>query len=206
MASDVDISNLALAHLGDDALVSSISPPDNSVQAMHCQRFYPIARDQLLAAAEWRFATRREALQTIDVDLPDQWKYAYALPNGCLEPKRVLMPGSASDATGEDFLVESLDTGDAVLYTNAGEATLVFVAAITDTTKFSALFTTALARLLASYLAGPIIKGTTGMQVSQAQLKQFAQFDYPMAAAADARAQKRSDYLDFTPSSIEARA
>ena len=48
MASEVDICNLALGHLGDNATVASLNPPEGSVQAQHCARFYPIARDALL--------------------------------------------------------------------------------------------------------------------------------------------------------------
>ena len=40
-----------LGHIGDAATVSSINPPEGSAQAEHCARFYPIARDALLAAS-----------------------------------------------------------------------------------------------------------------------------------------------------------
>ena len=50
MASDVDVCNLALAHLGDEATVASISPPEGSAQAGHCARFYPMARDSASSA------------------------------------------------------------------------------------------------------------------------------------------------------------
>ena len=45
MATEVDICNLALAHLGDDATIASIKPPEGSAQAEKSARFYPIARD-----------------------------------------------------------------------------------------------------------------------------------------------------------------
>jgi hypothetical protein len=207
VASSVDICNLALAHLGDEALVSAIEPPDGSVQAMHCQRFYPIARDALLSMHPWGFATRRAALVAIvNAAQPPQWAFSYALPNLCLAPKRVLLPDSPLDAEGEDFLIETLADGTPVLYTNAEYATLVFTASVSDTTKFTPLAVNALARLLASYLAGPIIKGDAGKKESAAHYKAFLQIDFPLAAGADANAQKRSDYPDFTPSSIGARA
>ena len=59
MASDVEICNLALSHLGDTATVASIDPPEGSAQAEHCARFYPIARDALLEKHDWSWATRR---------------------------------------------------------------------------------------------------------------------------------------------------
>jgi hypothetical protein len=41
VASSVDIANLALAHLGDEAAVTSFDPPDGSAQAEHCARLLP---------------------------------------------------------------------------------------------------------------------------------------------------------------------
>ena len=43
MATEVDICNLALAHLGDDATIATIKPPEGSAQAEKAARFYPIA-------------------------------------------------------------------------------------------------------------------------------------------------------------------
>jgi hypothetical protein len=62
VASEVDICNLALGHIGDSATVSSINPPEGSAQAEHCSRFYPIARDSLLEMHNWGFATKRTNL------------------------------------------------------------------------------------------------------------------------------------------------
>ena len=59
---EVTICNLALSHLGDTAAVASIKPPDSSVQAQLCARFYWVARNALLEMAAWGFATRRVVL------------------------------------------------------------------------------------------------------------------------------------------------
>jgi hypothetical protein len=50
MSSVIDICNLALSHIGQAADVSSIDPPENSIEAEYCARFYPMARDTLLEA------------------------------------------------------------------------------------------------------------------------------------------------------------
>lgn len=212
MASAIDISNLALAHLGDSANVAAISPPDGSAQSKHCARFYPIARDALLEMHTWSFAKRRASLSLLDLDnisdggeLPESWGFGYAWPSDCLKPIAVLLPGATDDTDGEDFVTETLANGTKVIFTNAEDATLVYTKAITDTTKFSPLFVNALARLLASYLAGPIIKGVSGMQVSKAMMQMFM-VEYGQAAAVDANAQQKNAYEDFTPSSIKARA
>jgi hypothetical protein len=77
MAAEVDICNAALGHLGDEATVAAITPPDGSVQAGHCARFYPMARDELLEMHTWRFNTQRAVL-ALSPSPPAGWAFAYA--------------------------------------------------------------------------------------------------------------------------------
>lgn len=225
MASEVDICNLALGHIGDEASVAAINPPDSSAQAEHCARFYPIARDRLLAGHAWSFATKRIALAELSTDeLPATWAYAYSLPADCVTPISILLPVIASsqipvsqfssyppipntpdDNATQDFIVEALQTGEQVIYTNVANAELRYIYRCIDTTKFGPLVVDALARLLASYLAGPVIKGTAGMEVSKAHLSQYIKVDLPAAQAADARARKQNLYKDFIPEGLRAR-
>lgn len=204
MASDVDICNLALGYLGDSANVSSINPPD-SVQAEHCARFYPLARDALLNMHNWGFATRRILPASIAVppEAAGMWAFAYIAPDDSLTITRVYdptmsddlvmsipqpydgwWPGSTSypaqsslttgDIVPQPFSVETDASGNDIIYTNQAGAAISYTSSISDTTKFSPSFTVALAWLLASYLAGPIIKGTEGIKMAQACLKAFA--------------------------------
>lgn len=205
MASDVDICNLALGHLGDEATVSDIEPSDGSPQADHCARFYPVARNALLERHAWGFATKRVVLAEVDNEL-DSWGYAYALPSQCLKPLSVLNPESTDDNDTEDFIIETDVNGTEVLYTNVEEATLRYISLVTDTTKFTPLFTVALARLLASYLGGPIIKGETGMKIARAQLTWFEEVDFPKATASNANAGQSNPYTSSTPAGITSRA
>jgi hypothetical protein len=91
-----------------------------------------------------------------------------------------------------------------VLYTNVETAVLRYIADVDDTTKFSPSFTACLARLLASYLAGPIIKGETGANVGAAQLKLFAG-EYATATKLNANVGKRDAYQTRLPDWIAAR-
>lgn len=165
MASEIDICNLALARLGDSATVSSISPPEGSAQAEHCKRFYPIARDALLELHDWHFATRRKVLAAISGEWAP-WSYAYAPPADCLRVVAILPPESAETET-QPFERELGPVGEAVILTNQEEAVARFVAKVTDTTRFSPLFVDALAWLLASHLAGPLLKGDAGIKMTQ---------------------------------------
>ncbi len=179
MASVVDICNLALAHLGDNATVASISPPEGSAQAEHCARFYPIARDSLLNMHAWSFAMRRASLAAV-ANAWSTWQYAYALPADCLTAMAVLAPDAADDysthftppsaptwyfaptvAAGtyapQNFTVEA-----GVVYTNQENAVLRYLGLEVDTTRYPPLFVMALSWHLASMLAGPLIKGDVG--------------------------------------------
>lgn len=204
MSSDVDLCNLALSHLGDEAEVTAINPPDGTAQAAQCGRFYPLARDSLLEMHPWTFATVRISLATlVDASRPE-WTYAYSLPARCLKPLAVLPPDVVDDTATYEYIVESNEGGTRVIYTNVESATLRYTQRVEDVTKFPHSFATALARLLASYLAGPIIKGTTGMQVSQAQLKIFA-YELGVARTSDANVGKRNTYRDRLSSTELAR-
>lgn len=186
MASVVDICNLALSHVGDQANVSSIDPPEGSAQSEHCARFYPIARDSLLEMAYWNFTARRVDLALVTMNWPE-WQYAYALPADLLNVMGVLPHDAADDYSTrfvptdtpdfahnyspvisagryvpQPYTVETQADGTSVLFTNVENAVLRYNAYVTDPTQFSPLFTMALTWHLASMLAGPIIKGAEG--------------------------------------------
>lgn len=190
MASEVDIANLALARLGDDATVSELDPPEGSTQAENCATFYPIARDSLLEMHNWKFATTRIALASVDLPSNPGWLYAYQEPSDCIQLLAVLPPDApdnysvqlgnvSSFFTGaavtpntsldntvlyvpQDYAMETDDSGNSIILTNQEEATGRFVKRIKDTTRFSPLFIDTLAWYLASMLAGPLLKGDVG--------------------------------------------
>lgn len=172
MASEVDICNLALARLGDNATVASIDPPEGSAQAEHCARFYAIARDSLLEMHAWKFATRRVQLAQLSAESWN-WSFAYAEPNDSLKLLAVLPVSADSDADTQEYETETDSSGNPIILTNQEAASLRYVANVTDTTVFSPLFVDSLAWLLASYLAGPVIKGDTGAAMSRTCLQSF---------------------------------
>jgi hypothetical protein len=204
MASVVDVCNTALSHLGDEAEVISITPPDGTTQSSHCGRFYPIARDKLLEMHPWTFATVRVSLAVVAAGAPSEWTYAYTLPAKCLKPHAVYRPDALDDSRGEDFIVESDSDGNSIVYTNVADAVLRYTRLVEDSTKFTPGFVVALARLLASYLSGPIVKGTTGIQVAQSQLRIFA-LELADAKTQDSNTGQRSNYKNRLSSTELAR-
>lgn len=216
MASVSDICNMALSHIGSDTVVTSISPPDGSVEAGHCARFYPIARTEALEAHPWTWSKTRKALATV-TNPSEVWTYAYALPSDCLRPLRVLQQTSVfefvtwpfveivtadelqlwTERGSADFEIE-----DGVLLTHEPDAVLLYTRDVTDTTKFSTDFLVYLSYLLASFLAGPIIKGDAGAQAS-ARWRQAARALKGEAAASDANGS--AERAEHTPEFIRRR-
>lgn len=172
MASVIDICNLALAHIGDRANITSIDPPEGSAQAEHCARFYPMARNSLLNMHPWAFAQKRAVLADISATIvpPAKWQYTYAAPGDVVKILGVYDPNAMYDENKAEFECELSGTTQ-VIYANPEAAIVRYVALVTDSATFPPLFTEALAWLLASYLAGPIIKGTEGMRVSGEAMK-----------------------------------
>lgn len=219
MASEVDIANLALGHLGDTATVTSLDPPEGSAQAEHCARFYPIARDALLEMHEWRFATRRTNLAELTNESA-QWLHAYARPTGCLKVIAVLdstasddlaanyysgstvLPPTASVPAPQSFECEINSSGAQVILTNQATAMVRYTKQVTDTTTFPPMFVLALSWQLASFMAGPILKGDVGAAEAK-RCAQMAGVWLTKAAASDADQKHRE--VVHTPSWIGVR-
>ena len=216
MASVTDFCNVALSHIGADATVVSISPPDGSVEAGYCARFYPIARRELIEAHSWAFAKTRATLAEV-ANPSTVWEYAYALPSDCIKVLRVLtqadldafllldsvetkwtMFDSVDEHAAAPFEVE-----EGVILTNEPEAVLIYRRDVTDTSKYPPLFGTALGYTLAGFLAGPIIKGLDGAKVG-ASLREQGFGMLAKAAASDANA--NTENFVWVPGQFRARA
>lgn len=201
-ASDVDIVNMALGHLGDRANVSSISPSDGSAQADAAARVYSHIRDWLLERFAWKFALRRATLaERSDVTIGG-WDHVYAEPNNCLRIVNILPSGYLTDNAGADYETETDETGQGLIVTDAQDATARFIARITDPGKFTPGFTEALSWFLAAALAGPIIKGETG-RAEAVRCIQMASLAFSSAAGLSANQSRKR--LEHIPAFIAAR-
>lgn len=202
MASVVDICNLALSHLGDRATVASIDPPEGSAQAEHCARHYPQARDTALQEYTWGFSTTRRALAQMTSPVPG-WSYAYALPADALIAFEVLPEGSMTTIGKIGFDMEADDlTGLPLVLTQEPNAVIRYGRRITDASRFSPLFVDALSWLLASKLAGPVVKGKAGADQAARCYQIYQQI---LAKAATKDANQSTTSQAFVPSSIAAR-
>lgn len=219
MASAVEICNMALAHVGAaTTLVTAIDPPDGSTYAGYCAQFYPQARREMLDMPN-AFTWSKRRAQLSQVGNPSTiWNYAYALPSDCLNAKRVLQQPLVANnpffwpytwAVSWDQLQLFNELGSAdfqiengVLLTNEPNAVLLYTIDVEDTARFSPTFVTALSYLLASFLAGPIIRGRPGAQTA-GQLRQIATEMARNAGADDAN--NSAQPAEFLPEAIRVR-
>lgn len=186
---EVDICNAALSLIGDTAQVTSIDPEDGTPQSALCARFYARARDAVLESGQWGFAMRRVAGEPLDSPT-ENWGFAYRRPDDALKVVSVLPTGLGDDypTVGampqypRETMTEFLATGVApastsvtpyqyqqenahdgvILLTNVEDAEIRYVARVTNTRTYPAIFVEAVAYRLASMLAGATISGDVG--------------------------------------------
>lgn len=201
MQSIVDICNTALRYLGDDASISEINPPDGSPQSENCAALYPKARDEVLEQHAWRFANARQALTALSVTV-EGWGYAYAAPSDMICPRAIIPGGWQRDDDPVDFTTEIDANGDTLILTDTPSATLRYTRAITNPALFTPLFCEAVSWLLASKLAGPILKGDAGRTATAECYKMFV---YSLNRAKEIDANAQHVPAPSKPSWIEAR-
>ncbi|HWV38853.1 MAG TPA: hypothetical protein VN033_10305 [Vulgatibacter sp.] len=157
--SEVAICNVALARIGVSAPISSLD--EASAEATNCKTLYAPARDTVLAAAPWPFATRRALLAEVAApsdppyaDTSTGWAHRYALPVDCLVAREV-WSGQRNPLERVPFAVEFGGLGR-VLLTDQADAQLIYTAKVVDPASFDPGFDDALAWHLAADLALPL--------------------------------------------------
>ena len=126
MASEIEICNRALQHLGQ-ARINSLDEPVRS--ARECKFSYPIARDALLEAHSWNFALTTATFAS-------EGAGRFLLPSDFLTMHKVGAPAWRQE--GKHLIAEQ-----------AGALTLTYVQRVEDPNEMPALFREALGYRLA---------------------------------------------------------
>ena len=153
MATEVSICSNALRRLGDDPITSLT---DDTERARLCNSFYEDSRDAVLRSHPWNFAITRASLAKLSTAPAYGFANQFALPTNpyCL---RVL----GMEYEDYIFKVENVATHGRVLLTDEATANIIYVARITDTNLFDAMFVDVLTQKLAVDLAYPVTNSTT---------------------------------------------
>lgn len=80
---------MSLMHLSVGKQISSFN--EKSEEARACALFYDTAKDEVLRAFAWPFATLTVSLQLVQQQPTPEWGYSYRLPSDCLAARRLLL-------------------------------------------------------------------------------------------------------------------
>lgn len=144
--TDIQICNLALARLGD-ARITALT--DATAQAQYCSLFYSQTLEELQSEFDWQFCRKQVNLTSGTAPLTG-YSLQYALPSDFI---RALRLGNI-DASENFGSWEIIGTN---LHTNfTSPVALDYIALVTTTTSFPAIFVEALSMKLAAVLAMPL--------------------------------------------------
>lgn len=166
MATLDDICNMALAEIAAGPITDMT---DNSIEGREVSRFAAPLLAEVSLWSDWSWAVTRAALTEVTNDRPAEWTHAYAVPSNCARPLAVRavqddaaflpcggpFPFPVHDAFPLAFLHEG-----GLIYANASDATLVYVAMLSDPTSLPPLVQRAFVLELAARVAIPIRKDT----------------------------------------------
>lgn len=174
MSSKTEICNIALGLLGAER-IGSITEGSN--ESLACQNNWDVSRDATLAAMHWSFARKRLELSQLATTPDFGWDYQYPLPSDFIEPIVV------NEGSEPKWVIEGN-----YLLTNEDEVELVYIARITETSLYSALFVDALATRLAADIA-PAVTRNFELQQKMMQL-----FDFKIRRAMNHDAARAMEY------------
>lgn len=156
MASKVEIVNRALDKLGASRVVNIDT--DATKQSRLAARMYDALRKKELSSNFWKFAKKRTTLAPNIVAPEFGWDVAYTLPADFV---RLYWIDSSIPYELEDH-----DGHLSILTNEGGSLEIQYIADITDTSKFDALFVEAFASLLAQEMCEALTQSNNKRQLA----------------------------------------
>jgi hypothetical protein len=195
------LCNIALAHIGQNELTDVET--DSSPEATACQRYYSIARKDVLREHSWGFATVQEALTEnpgVDSDDYPEWDYFYSYPSNALNVWAVFNEVTASEKWEQEFeKVYNPTLNEHIILTHQESAFAEYTYDVQDVTlwdeKFVLAFTWRLASLIAKAITGDDDVGIKALKISN---------DLVSDAKRVGHAEKKKK-VDFSSKTINAR-
>lgn len=165
--SNVQVCNYALTLLGANNITAL---DESSEEARKCSALFDLVRDKVLVAHPWNFAIARVNLGLL-ADAPESdYDYKFQLPNGCL---RVL---STNLPEGDSYKIEGRE-----LLCDASSIIIKYIDQLTDVSKWSPQFVTAIGSALAAALAYPL----TGSRTIEADMNALYERELKQAIGLD---------------------
>ena len=161
--SDTHICNVALARIGHSKPLSGSLSADTTKAGDLCRLFYDATRELMLRAHPWNFSIKRAALAASATAPNHEYDYAFPLPTDYLRIVRTSWEATGWSSRDEavkvfwdnpsiPYRIEN-HLGAKALLTNESALSIEYVADITDTSLFDALFTDCFEQRLAAEIA-----------------------------------------------------
>lgn len=147
--SETEICNLALAKIGNAEGYLTSLETDTTEAGQACRRVYSAMRDEVIESQPWRFAIGRAALAASSATPIWGYDRAFAKPSDFLRM-----------VSTEDDQADYEDEGDYILSDASAPLNVRYLRRITDTSKFTPTFVSALATRIAVEICEPITKST----------------------------------------------
>jgi hypothetical protein len=144
--TDIQICNLALARLGDSRITALT---DATAQAQYCSLFYTQTVEELQAEFDWQFCRKQVNLTSGTAPISG-YSLQYTLPTDFLRALRFGNVDSNENFGVWEIIAERIHTN------LSSPVALDYIASVTDSTKFPALFVELLTIKLAGLLAMPL--------------------------------------------------
>jgi len=161
-ASNTEISNLALSHIGIGKEIANLEA-EKTQEAAACRRFYATALDVTLRKFAWPFASKIAALGLIetltDTNTDAEHTYSYRYPSDCVKARRILS-GIRNDTRQSRVHYKILsDTAGRIIHTDQINAELEYTFRADDPSLYPNDFAMALSYRLAGYISARLTKG-----------------------------------------------
>lgn len=168
MPSPIDICNQALAHLGD----RRITRLDEDAQVTDalvrfCSEYYEQAKQEVLAAHRWTFAKKPAKLSRESGATVFNFTYSHQLPTDLIRLLNVYegeIPSGGTEPTVFKRKVDKFKVIGDKLWSNTKELGILYIANVNNPDDWTPHFRACVARLMASYLAGPVADNPNEVQ------------------------------------------
>jgi hypothetical protein len=173
MASNTEICNMALSHLGIGKTLSAVET-DRGEEASTCRVFFETARDATLRDFAWPFATKIAALGLVESDPNDEWAYSYRFPTDCLKLRRMLSGVRNDSRQSRSPTKIAKDTAGKLIFSDEVDAQAEYTVRVSDPAFFTDDFILALSLRVASYIA-PRVTGGDPFKMGERAMRMYLQ-------------------------------
>lgn len=156
--TQLQIVNLALAHLGQLAITQSELDNNSNPTAIAANAFWVPCRDEVLGESDWPFATVTQSLSALDNLSDSEWDFIYSYPTLTVSSIwNVFNDATIDDKAKQEFTVKFvIATGSLAIYSNLDDAIAEYTYKVTDPSIWSNKFVMAFSYRLAASMAIPV--------------------------------------------------